>query len=219
MWVPGAQTRGKFGGFDNLWHFESSVKRKMMKLPYFDRMLWKLNRKTKRIKKRGFKERLPSNMVSLIYFDTVHTVPMSPQEERPFPSIFKCLRWLNFRQPSFPAHITNYKRATAAKRPISQRNVQEVCLFEFGSAANINPSTNHSHTSWHMLTGPFQQSAMFLEQSLHPLYSSSSHLPHCISPATLVLEAVDSMMKCTYWETLVPIFTSLYLSCLECQFC
>lgn len=58
----------------------------------------------------------------------------------------------------------------------------------------------------------------FLELSLHPPYSSSSHLPHCISPATLVLEAVDSMMKCTYWETLAPIFTSLYLSCLECQF-
>lgn len=146
---------------------------------------------------------------------------MLPRKKDPFRLFLSVLDDLIFTN-SVSLCITNYRHATAAKHPISQQRLKmcKKCDFvEFGSAANINPSTNHSHTSWHMLTGHFQQSAMFfLEQSLHPPYSSSSHLPHCISPATLVLEAVESMMKCTYWETLAPIFTSLYLSCLECQF-
>lgn len=128
-------------------------------------------------------------MVNLIYFDTVHTVPMLPRKKDPFRLFLSVLVDLIFTNT---VHITNYKHATAAKRPTSQQNVQEVCLFAFGSAANINPSTNHSLTFWHMLTGPFQQSAMFFRtvpssSLLLFLPSSSLHLPRhtCFSGCRL----------------------------------
>lgn len=47
--------------------------------------------------------------------------------------------------------------------------------------------------------------------------SFSSFLPSPSHPPSLVSEAVWCMMKCTYWETLVPIFISFYLPRLQCQ--
>lgn len=50
-----------------------------------------------------------------------------------------------------------------------------------------------------------------VSESLHFLQHLPSPLSSSLHPPPLVLEVVCYMMKCTYWETLVRIFTSLYL--------
>lgn len=56
-----------------------------------------------------------------------------------------------------------------------------------------------------------------LNLSISSNTSLSSFLPSHWHPPPHISETVRYKMKCTFWETLVPIFISLYLPRLECH--
>lgn len=142
-------------------------------------MLWKVNRK------KGQKKRIQRALIfkhgefDLFWYSIQCTY--APQEERPFLSIFKCLRWLNFHQQCFTVHHQLKARHSCQmpNKSTKVENVQKVWLCWVWICCQHQP---FYQSPWHMLTGHFQQVAVFIRtvpssSLLLFLPSSSLHLP------------------------------------------